>query len=90
MGEAVYRVREGISFRSTRRDLIMAFDRDSGVMYELNDTASDVFRHIDGKRNFSEIVAGIGVEYEIEETEVATDIREILDRFEASGIIETV
>lgn len=90
MEDTIYRVKESISSRSTRRDLIMAFDSTGGVMYELNDTASDVFRQIDGKRNVAQIIAEIGAEYDIEHEEVSPDIHEILERFEASGIVETI
>jgi len=90
MSPSVYRLAESIVFRSTRPDLIMAFDSTSGVMYELNDTASSVLKLVDGSRSVDDIVDQLLDTYEAPRADVERDVTEILDRFATAAVVHRV
>lgn len=85
--DMVFKVGDTVSHRATRRNLIMAFDKRNGVMFELNDTASDVFRLIDGRRSVGQIVSEICAEYDADESVVFEDVVYIVNRFGEAGIL---
>ena len=76
-----YQLGGNIVFRNTRPDLIMAFDKANGVMYELNDTATSVLKLIDGRRDLDSIVAELMEEFEAEEPDLRADVESIIRRF---------
>ncbi len=86
----VYRLGENIVFRNTRPDLIMAFDKANGVMYELNDTATSVLKLIDGSRDIDGILTCLLDEFDAGSEELKADVESIINRFVEVSIIVPV
>lgn len=66
---------------------IVALTPDRTDVVFLNDTASDVWRLVDGTRNLPQIVAELAEAYEVSQDVIADDVRAVIDRFVGSGLI---
>lgn len=83
-----YRISTHVTFRSTSADLKMLFDRDKGVMYELNETASIIVQCIaDGIGSPSAIAAHLAQEYEADPNEILEGVERIVEDFEKAGLL---
>lgn len=78
---------EEVVVRSTNRNLRMAFDRASGVMFEFNDTASSFLALVDGERSFRAISQRLAEEYDAEGEAIEADLRDLIARMIDGGII---
>jgi len=87
MNNLIYRMGENIVFRNTRPDLVMAFDKGSGVMYELNDTATSVLKLIDGHRDIDSIVTALTEEFEADPEQIRADVVHLLQRFAEVSLV---
>lgn len=86
----VYKVSERIVFRGTSQSLIMAFDKIDGVMYEMNETSSELLRLIDGRRTLAQILEALKADYDGSEAEIVAGVEDMIDRFEKAGIVSTL
>ncbi len=76
-------------FRRTSGDLCMLFDRERGVMYELNETASAVITQIHGgAESEPAIVAGLSAAFSVDEADLSRDVEAFLGDFVSAGLLE--
>jgi coenzyme PQQ synthesis protein D (PqqD) len=85
-----YSLAKHVVFRKTNSELCMLFDRDRGVMYELNETASAAIGRLQGTSlSQEEIVESLGERFAAEPDELTRDVAGFLGDFVAAGLLET-
>ena len=57
-------------------------------VYTLNEVGSFVWQLIDGRRTSRELAEAVGAEYDVELSEAARDVDELLDVLEARGLVQ--
>lgn len=67
---------------------ISLYDPKNERVTVLNETASDVWRLVDGERNVDEITELIASSYGLAPIDVATDVAAAIERFAEAGLIE--
>ncbi len=75
-------------FRKTKRDLRMAFDSSTGVMYEFNDTGSSFLGEIDGSKSFREIATALAEAYDADVNDILSDLKSLIARMIDADIIK--
>ncbi|MDP4500508.1 PqqD family protein [Nonomuraea turcica] len=84
-------IADHVVFRETNGTLCMLFDRDKGVMYELNETASAVVRSLrDDARSFSELIQDLATEYDASPEMIAEDSTALVTDLEQAGLLRIV
>ncbi|TFF34575.1 HPr-rel-A system PqqD family peptide chaperone [Mucilaginibacter psychrotolerans] len=87
--EQQFQIRPNITCRPTNLNLIMLFDREKGVMYELNETASSLIAILRDKPSSArEISAVLAADYDEDPSVIEAQVVEFLDDFAKSGLIE--
>jgi len=83
------RLKSNVTSRPTNLNLIMLFDKEKGVMYELNETASSIISILaSSPKNVQEIIEIIGKDYNSENNQIAEDVEEFIADFITSGLVE--
>jgi Coenzyme PQQ synthesis protein D (PqqD) len=83
-----YRFDEHVTVRQTNSDLRMLFDRQRGVMYELNDTASSIVALLDGQsHSVDSLVTALGDEYDAPESALRADVEQFVSDFVGAGLL---
>jgi PqqD family protein of HPr-rel-A system len=66
----------------------MLFDRNKGVMYELNETASAVVDLLTaGTSSAAELVAALAGQFDADPEEIRADVQAMLEDFTVSGLV---
>lgn len=79
---ATYRLAPHATFRATSSDLKMLFDRERGVMYELNETGSRIVALLHQEpRGVAELVGALAAEYDAPEDEIRRDVEQLVEDF---------
>lgn len=77
--------------RKTNSDLRMLFDRDKGVMYEMNETASAIIGLITREpASTEELTAALGERFDGPPDEIRTDVERLLADFADAGLVSQV
>lgn len=88
MSGPVYQIAETVTCRQTNRELKMLFDRNRGVMYELNETASDIVTLLnEAPRDIDQIVHALAETYEAPVEEIRADAEQLINDFSEAGLI---
>jgi len=88
---AKLKLKPNVTSRPTNLNLIMLFDREKGVMYELNETASSIVSIILSEPKSSlEIVEIISKDYNADANQISEDVKEFLDDFIKAALIEII
>ena len=66
---------------------IRANAADLTAVYTLNESASIVWRHIDGSRSVAELVDILCSEYDVAQPEAERDLMTLIDCLESAGLI---
>lgn len=69
-------------------DEIVLMRLDNGDFFSLSETAAEIWRLIDGKRDRSALVSAVREAFEGEESVIAGDVDELLAKLRASGFID--
>lgn len=86
-----YKLADHLVFRSTNSELKMLFDRQQGVMYELNETASRMVALLnEAPRSLDQLVAILLGEYEEQEDVIREDAKQFLSDFLHAKLLITV
>jgi pyrroloquinoline quinone biosynthesis protein D len=76
--------------RFTESDIdgeIIVMRLDNGEFFALSETAAAAWRLIDGKRDRAALLAELVVEFAADESQIATDVDELLGRLKDSKLI---
>lgn len=83
-----YVLADNIVKRSTTNDLSMLFDRDKGVMYELNESASAVVDLLHrGVTTVTDLVSALAEQFDASAEEITEDVRGMLADFADAGLV---
>jgi PqqD family protein of HPr-rel-A system len=86
--QSSYRLVSHATFRETTSQLKMLFDRERGVMYELNETASSILERLQhGQLGLDELVSSLTAEYSADESEIRRDVQQLLADFVDAGLL---
>ncbi len=89
--QTVYRLADHVTCRSTNTELKMLFDRNRGVMYELNEAASSIVGLLDAEpRNFDQLLDALLTEYEAPVEEMHADVEQLLNDFVEAALLVPV
>lgn len=92
--DIVFRKHVNIAWRSIADEIVLVpIARSQGDVkstYVLNDTAARVWLLLDGVRTVAQILEVIKDEYEIEESEAASDLEVLLESLVAYNVLEAV
>jgi len=84
-------LKPNVTSRPTNLNLIMLFDKEKGVMYELNETASSIISTLTSTpKNIEEIIEIIGKDYNDDKNQIAEDIKEFIADFITTGLLEKI
>jgi PqqD family protein of HPr-rel-A system len=79
---------EHVVCRKTGTDLRMLFDRDKGVMYEMNETASAVIDLVSqGPASVDELADSITASFDAPGGEIRDDVARLLADFADAGLV---
>ncbi|MBB2988530.1 PqqD family protein [Terracoccus luteus] len=79
---------DGVSFRQTNTGLVMLFNRVSGIMYELNETAAEIAKIVaDGATRLDELVDRMCVAFDGDSALIGEDTRRFVSDFIKLGIV---
>lgn len=79
---------EHVVCRKTNSDLRMLFDRDKGVMYEMNETASAIIDLITQKpASTDEVAAALEEHFDGPPGEIRADVERLLADFADAGLV---
>ena len=70
--------------------IVLAFDTDSGNMYEFNDVGSELFLMVKDSIPVEEIIAQILRDYDVEYQDIETDLTLFFERVLKLGIIKQI
>jgi hypothetical protein len=83
-----YRLADHVTCRSTNTELRMLFDRQRGVMYKLNESASAiVYSFHEGAQSRASLIERLSCEFDGESSQIEADIDDFLEDFERVGLI---
>jgi hypothetical protein len=83
-----FRLAHHVVCRQTGAELRMLFDRDKGVMYELNESASAVVGCLsEGPAGVDDLVVALIDEFEAPTGEIKTDVEGLLADFVGAGLV---
>jgi hypothetical protein len=68
-------------------DEIVIMRLDNGEFFALSGTAAAIWRLIDGERDRVALIEAIGVQFEADETQIAADVDEFVDRLKGTGLL---
>jgi Coenzyme PQQ synthesis protein D (PqqD) len=75
--------------RSTSGPLRMLFDRDKGVMYELNESASSIVGMLaEGSQTLDELLDALAQDYDAPHGTLAEDVTLLIEDFRSAGLVE--
>jgi hypothetical protein len=75
--------------RNTSGALRMLFDRDKGVMYELNESASSVVGLLaERSQTLDELLDALAQEYDAQHDTLAEDVTLLVEDFRTAGLVE--
>ena len=88
MSEAKYAIAEHVNLRQTNASMRIMFDRNEGVMYELNETASAVMEILEkGSANIDSIAEAIALQFEGQLEDFKPEIDSLLKDFVGNGLV---
>jgi hypothetical protein len=91
MNSSIYQLADTVTCRQTNKDLKMLFDRNRGVMYELNETASDIVTLLnETPSNINQIVQALSEIYDAPLEEIKADAEQFINDFSGAGLIVPV
>lgn len=73
--------------RDIEREMLL-FDREGGVLHQMNATARDIYLLCDGTRTADEIAASLADLYEVSPESARKDVADMLERLVALGAVE--
>ncbi len=83
----IYKLSDHVTCRATNTELRMLFDREKGVMYELNESASAiVYALSDAPQSHASLVERLQCEFE-GDTGIDADVTDFLADFEKAGLV---
>lgn len=83
-----YALAEHIVCRKTNSDLRMLFDRDKGVMYEMNETASAIIDFITHEpASADEVASALAERFDGPPDEIRADVKLLLTDFADAGLV---
>lgn len=65
--------------------LMMSIER--GTYFTLNGVASDIWRRLDARCSFAELIDQLTAEYDVSRETIAEDVRAWLNRMTAEGVV---
>ena len=71
-------------------DEIVVMHLDTGEFFSLAGTAAATWRLIDGTRNRSALIAELASEFEADESEIAIDVDQFLERLREVGLLASI
>lgn len=84
----IYHLAEHVVCRKTNTELRMLFDRQKGVMYELNESASAVVEQLEREPSSLEtLTSALLDDFDAPTTEVQADIEQMLADFADAGLV---
>jgi|YNPMSStandDraft_2_1061718.scaffolds.fasta_scaffold10510_2 PqqD family protein of HPr-rel-A system len=87
----IYKLAEHVTYRSTNSELKMLFDRQHGVMYELNETASRIIELLnESPCSIDVLVQRLAEEYEVDLEDLRTDIERFLNDFVSAHLLTVI
>ena len=79
---------DGVSFRQTNTGLVMLFNRVTGIMYELNETAAEIAKVVvDGPASVDGFVDRMRIAFDGDVDQVEDDTRRFVNDFINLGIL---
>ena len=79
---------DGVSFRQTNTGLVMLFNRVTGIMYELNETAAEIAKVVaDGPASVDGLVDRMRIAFDGDVDQVEDDTRRFVNDFINLGIL---
>jgi hypothetical protein len=85
------RIAPHVVYRTTTTDLKMLFDRDKGVMYELNETASSIVALLQASpQRPADLVDALSSEYAVSRDDITEDVGQFVADFLGAGVLEPV
>jgi len=85
----VFQLSDHVVCRQTSSDLRMLFDRQKGVMYELNETASAIVERLSGgPASIEALTESLCGEFEGPEHEIREDVENMLADFADAGLVQ--
>ena len=87
--DTVVAIQEHATLRTTNSGLVMLFDREKGVMYELNESASAACQYLseNGPSSLKSLVTWLEEEFEAPRDEIQADVEQLLSDFMAAGLV---
>ncbi|BCL16667.1 HPr-rel-A system PqqD family peptide chaperone [Micromonospora sagamiensis] len=83
-----FAIADHVVCRQTNTDLRMLFDRQKGVMYELNETASSVVAILERSATTAEQISEeLSEEFDAPRDEIRASVDEMLSDFENAGLV---
>ena len=83
-----YKLADHVTCRETTNGLNMLFDRNRGVMYELNETASSIVGRLNaGPQTIDQLLQALAEEYADDADDMRDDTRQLLDDFVDAGLL---
>lgn len=84
-------IAQHVVYRTTTTDLKMLFDRNKGVMYELNETASSIVALLQASpQRPHELVAALSSVYRVSHDDIAEDVGRFVTDFLSAGVLERI
>jgi Coenzyme PQQ synthesis protein D (PqqD) len=75
--------------RNTSGPLRMLFDRDKGVMYELNESASSIVGMLaEGEQTLDELLDALAQDYDASHDTLTEDVTLLIKDFRSAGLVE--
>jgi len=85
------RIAPHVVYRTTTTNLKMLFDRNRGVMYELNETASSIVALLQaGLQRTTDLVDALSSEYRVDKADIAEEVSQFVTDFLGSGVLEPI
>ena len=75
-----------LAWREIDSEAVIISPEDSHV-HELNETASLIWKHADGKHSVDEIAAMVGEAYDVPRDVAQADVRELIELLAAKGLL---
>lgn len=61
-------------------DEMLVLDDENGYIHQLNETASFVWRHCDGKSSLADIVRRLSEEFDVQDAVAAKDVSDVIEQ----------
>ena len=68
-------------------DEIVMMDVESGHYYGLDDIGSDIWRRLESPSSFADLIVGLSADYDAEPAIIAEDVRLLITKMAAQGVV---